>query len=57
MLEVHPVLGGKKIIASGKVRRSKEKEYLESLVYHTGIEIIKMSNQSQKTLQSYLKTI
>ena len=57
MLEIHPVLGGKKIIASGTVRRSKEKTQNNNLVYHTGLEIINMSNQSQKLLESYLNAI
>lgn len=56
ILEIHPVLGGKKIITSGMVRRSKENE-IEAPTYHTGLEFTKVSYTHQKVIEKYLEAI
>jgi len=56
-LEIHPILAGRKIITSGRVRRSQEKEHLDNPTYHTGIELTRISNHNQRVLVSYLETI
>ncbi|OGL41896.1 MAG: hypothetical protein A3C43_12095 [Candidatus Schekmanbacteria bacterium RIFCSPHIGHO2_02_FULL_38_11] len=56
ILEIHPVLGGKKIITSGTVRNSKENE-IEIPAYYTGVEFTKVSANHHNVIQQYLEAI
>ena len=54
VLEIHPILGGEKIKTLGKVRRSESKKQTDTEVFHTGIELTKISDRNQKVLGKYI---